>query len=1106
MYGYAATNASTGTINISGGKLSSSTTSVIANSTGVINISGGEIIGKESGIYNSNTGRIKVTGGTIIAEKYHGIDIVGAGTVMLTGGTVTGNLYGVNIRENGTLTMGVKDATVNTTSPIIQTTKNSNGFGVYINSEAGIFNFYDGKIITEVGSLINGTETDKPSGYEVRKTVEKEAKIASLKSTSNNNGKENVILYEQVTGNNTSAQMDEKWESNNDRSWILTGTMDGEITKRYKTWSNLYKSTVEGTADERGLEDNEYLTITIKDLNIDPSKYDEIRLNLDYLSVGYHGTVLIKTYSLEVYAIDNNNNRYGPFHLEDYETKGFYARKSSGNEIYDRNFNLVTEKIEVPNNVKITKLEILPYGNYPTLRDDGNSLIGNWRGQDSSYFSVSGIRIIGYKNSHYERPEYIKTKTINVNTIRENIVKRMYDLATIKWSPTVTFHNIHTIGADPTAIKSTYEAGSTYYGPPYTQRNRGTVERFASKIDSDGKLVEAENPQEMWGDDCSASVAYSVSKYIPLYTMYATTDFIWDRNKTKILGNLQVDGKESGSSSLKENYTAQEIYEAYAQLQKGDVISTHYKSNTHVRLISGNTYVVRKGDGTIDPDASYVIRTDIMVGQANTTHGSNDFGGRLNENDYVVPFEPKEEYTDINSLSELEGKNLNFYINKKTTFKELYNTNYVPVTFYEYLTGTVEEPYARLINGNTKDNIENGLKGTIYSNYTIIKISFNIHNNVTGEDKIFEDYINHRTINENNVNMSSLEGGWSNTYSLYYNTSEEIQNYIKEVAKEWKSFELKILVTAGENENMEVLNIKYDSVAPNVNIKYSNTELTKEDVIITIKANEEIQAIDGWTLSEDRKILTKTYTENKTEDIKVTDLEGNISIATIEITNIDKQTPTVQVKYSKSEQIQNGTIVTIEANERLQGIEGWQLSNDKKSLSRTYTQNIEETITICDLAGNSVDILIETAPELEVEFEEYNEINENGRKYIENIQPKTTLEAFVAGDKIKTNGAIEVIKNGEKITNSETKISTGMTLKISLNDVTIEYTIVVKGDVNGDGDSDISDIMQVNKHRLKKTQLTNEKFLAGDVNKNDIIDINDLMKINKYRLKKIDRL
>ena len=154
------------------------------------------------------------------------------------------------------------------------------------------------------------------------------------------------------------------------------------------------------------------------------------------------------------------------------------------------------------------------------------------------------------------------------------------------------------------------------------------------------------------------------------------------------------------------------------------------------------------------------------------------------------------------------------------------------------------------------------------------------------------------------------------------------------------------------------------------------------------------------------------------------------------------------------------------------------------------------------------EVIIEAnaVPQLEIEFEEYNEINKNDRKYIENIQPKTTLEEFVTGDKIKTNGNIDVIKNGQKITDSETKISTGMTLKISLNNETIEYIIVVRGDTNGDGDSNISDIMQVNKHRLKKTQLTNENFLAGDLNKNNDVDINDLMKINKFRLKKINIL
>lgn len=795
-------------------------------------------------------------------------------------------------------------------------------------------------------------------------------------SNGNTNETEEILLYKLEVGNHTNAQMDELWPSNNDRSYILTGTMDGEITKKYKMWENKYKSTVVETSNEKGLEDGTYLTITIPNLDIESSNYDDIRLNIDYISCPTTSSTLIRVNSLEIYAIDSNDNKYGPFYLDDYETKGFYMRKSSAtNTLFERNYNLITEKIDVPNNVRITELEIRPYGNYPLLKDDGKTMAGNWRGQDSTSFSVSAMKIIGYKNSNYKRPDYIKTKQINVTQVRENIVKRMYDMATIKWSPTVEFHDTRTIGSNSSSIRTTYMVGNTYYGPPYTQRNRGTLEKFASEIDNNGLLAEPENLLEIWGDDCATSVSYSISKYIPVHEVCGTTEAIWDRRKTTLLGNLQIDGKDSASTDLKSRYTEQEFYEAYAELQKGDMVSTHWKSNTHIRLITGNTHIVRNTDGAINPDKSYIIRTDIKIGQADTSHGSNDFGGLINENDYVVPFEPKSEYTDIQKLSDLEGKNLNFYINKKETFKELYNGNYLPITLNEYLTETVEAPYARIINPNTAENIKNGLKGTIYTNYTIISINFNIHNKVTGEDKAFVDYPSHRTVKVDDISMSSLEGNWANTYSLYYNTPEEIQNYIRETMQDWNDFELKISVTAGENDNMEVFNLKYDKVAPELDVKYSTTLSTNQDIVVTITANEEIQEVEGWTLSEDKKTMTKTYTENTEEEIIIKDLVGNSTSTTIiKISNIDKIKPEINISYNITEITNQDIIVTITANEELKEIEGWTLATDKKVLTRKFTSNAEENITISDLAGNTISDTIKisnidkVAPKIEVRY------------------------------------------------------------------------------------------------------------------------------------------
>ena len=60
-------------------------------------------------------------------------------------------------------------------------------------------------------------------------------------------------------------------------------------------------------------------------------------------------------------------------------------------------------------------------------------------------------------------------------------------------------------------------------------------------------------------------------------------------------------------------------------------------------------------------------------------------------------------------------------------------------------------------------------------------------------------------------------------------------------------------------ENVIVNGIEPEKVDPlTVNVTYSTTEPTNQTVIVTITANKEIQEPRGWSLSSDKKSITKT--------------------------------------------------------------------------------------------------------------------------------------------------------------------------------------------------------------------------------------------------------
>lgn len=81
-----------------------------------------------------------------------------------------------------------------------------------------------------------------------------------------------------------------------------------------------------------------------------------------------------------------------------------------------------------------------------------------------------------------------------------------------------------------------------------------------------------------------------------------------------------------------------------------------------------------------------------------------------------------------------------------------------------------------------------------------------------------------------------------------------------------------------------------DKKPPKLSVSYSTTKKTNKNVTVTIKSNEPLQKLDGWSLSKDKLSLKKTYTKNTTgqKTIIVRDIAGNEVSQKIKISNIDK--------------------------------------------------------------------------------------------------------------------------------------------------------------------------------------------------------------------------
>jgi len=111
---------------------------------------------------------------------------------------------------------------------------------------------------------------------------------------------------------------------------------------------------------------------------------------------------------------------------------------------------------------------------------------------------------------------------------------------------------------------------------------------------------------------------------------------------------------------------------------------------------------------------------------------------------------------------------------------------------------------------------------------------------------------------------------------------------------------------------------------------------------------------------------------------------------------------------------------------------------------------------------------------------------------IANIDIGTTVDEF-KNHKINTNNVLNVYNSfGMLVTSGVLK--TGY----KISDGIVEYTLSVKGDVNGDGVLNSTDIIKVARYILGKDNLKNLYLFSANVDFNDSVNINDIVKLVRY--------
>lgn len=547
----------------------------------------------------------------------------------------------------------------------------------------------------------------------------------------------------------------------------------------------------------------------------------------------------------------------------------------------------------------------------------------------------------------------------------------------------------------------------------------------------------------------------------------------------------------------------------------------HYpakKENVHYVIPEGVKSIEKFAFGGCDnlmnitiPDGATTIGTysfvrctrleSITIPQGITNIGFSTFKGCINLNSIIIP----ESVTTISTGAFNECSNLTIYCQSNTVAHNYAKENNIKYELDD------EAPKITKVEQNIKEKTKENVTLTIIATDEIVGLAnkpYSFDGGTTWQESNTKEY----TANTNGIEIK-VKDKLGNIAT--YGTKINITNIDKEAViatvttnKEQYYEGEKVTVTAKFNEEIKDNTTK-------IIIKNEKGETRQAEIQMTKISNQEYQYEYTAPTQDETEIITIKGAEdlvgNKMED----NTSKRIKIETIKLEKIEIEQQVNKKEYIEEENFDtrglkikakynNGTEKEIEAysiinNQEKQGYKitnGTNLKANQTSVTISYTEkNITKTV--------EQKITVKEKP-LSLEIKQYSKKSINGKECLTTINPKTTIADL--NKNIETNGTIKIYKNNKEIANSNEKLATGMQVKITLNNQSQEYTIIVTGDANGDGEANIMDMLSVNKHRLNKVRLENEYYEAADTNKDGKVDIMDILQLNKYRLGKIENL
>lgn len=456
---------------------------------------------------------------------------------------------------------------------------------------------------------------------------------------------------------------------------------------------------------------------------------------------------------------------------------------------------------------------------------------------------------------------------------------------------------------------------------------------------------------------------------------------------------------------------------------------------------------------------TYYINEDIYI--VNNTKNSNVKDSLVNEynmeHDSVFNYLSNTEIEEISNTDILNSSNYEeikaYYDNFDIKYR---NNNWAEEVLTELETIINQGDYAVILQNAEVETAYEELKNAIgnllenVDTITVDNVSYSYECLYKFIEKIVDEYYNNKSLDiaENKLielieGLDKLSEKYLEIYSYYVTDDtielETVKNTLNNTIDKYNN-----------NLDLDITNLEsIINLAKDIYNNSITTENTYENVL------------------NKQRIINISNVVDSIIDAKISDC-------------VEEEKAKIKVEYDKD--------IVAPTNEDITATviigEHTTITNNGGSNKYTFKQNGTFTFEL-DIKGTKVEVQV-TIANINKDY-----TIENG--YISNIAKNTQILDFKDNLGIKE---FTITREGKTININEDIVATGDILNYDNK----EYTLIVSGDINKDGDCGIHDLVSFRKYLLEYSTYDNLERMAADINKDDVLDIKDLVGIRKMIL------